>query len=258
MTLAELLDELRNNMLNDRSDAIDGPTDYLWSDQTLIRYINQAYYRFAREALCIVDGQTPSVTTFKTVTNQTIYKLDPSIIAVRSAQVAGDTADLARAGHADLSTYQMPDTYFFDTSQLSNLNPGRPKAFSTDEYLSQNSTGSTSVINMRLYPNISADYAGLTIQLRVIREPLAPLKNMSDIPELPIAHHLEMLDWAAYLALRKVDHDAEDPGRAMAFRQSFEDAAFKARTLALRKMFAPMQHGFGRSGWSWEGNGYGI
>jgi hypothetical protein len=63
-----------------------------------------------------------------------------------------------------------------------------------------------------------------------------------------------MLDWAAYLALRIVDHDLGDPARAQEFKASFEDAAHKARLLALRKMFTPLQHGFGRGGWSWGDN----
>lgn len=258
MTLGELLDELRNNILHDRSDQIDGPSDYLWSDEALIRYINQAYYRFARLALCLRDGTTPNLTTFKTIAGQDMYPLDPSIVAVISTKMAGDQADMARAGHDGFSAYHTPDTYFFDPGQLSNLPPGKPLAWGTDEYLSQSPTGSTSVVTMRLYPVPSADYAGLTVQMRVVREPVALLKEMSDIPELPAAHHLEMLDWAAYLALRIVDHDAGNVSRAQEFRQSFEDAAYKARLLALRKLFAPLQHGFGRNGWSWEGGGYGV
>ena len=177
---------------------------------------------------------------------------------MKSAKIVGDMADLARAGHADFSTYRMPDTYFFDPSQLSNLPPGRPVAFGTDEYLCQTDDGSVSAINVFVYPQVSADYAGLTVQLRLIREPTFRLADMRDVPELPRAHHIEMLDWAAYLALRIVDHDAGDPVRADQFRQSFEDATKKARNLALRKMFTPLQHGFGRNGWSWEGNGFGI
>jgi hypothetical protein len=259
VTLAELLIELRENMLHDRSDQVAGSaSDYLWSDATLTQYINQAYFRFAREALCIRDAQTPNITTFKTAANQQTYQLDPSVIAVISARVVGEPCDLARAGHSDFGTYHTPDSYFFDPSQLSNLPPGKPLAFGTDEYLGQTQMGTTSAIVMYLYPMVSPTYAGLPIQLRVVREPVSRLTNPTDLPELPMTHHLEMLDWAAYLALRVVDHDAGDPVRAQEFKASFEDATRKARLLAMRKMFTPLQHGFGRGGWSWEGNGYGI
>ena len=258
MNLGDLLDTLRRSILRDSSDAVAGSSDYLWSDKFLTLAINESYYRFAREALCIRDGVTPQVTQVTTVALQTNYQLDPSVLAVISAKVSTDQGDLARAGHSEFSTYHMPDACFFDPAQLSNLPPGKPLAFSTDEYLGQTADGQTSAVVMRLYPQPSAAYAGLTIQLRVVRLPLRPLVDACDEPELPRGHHLEMLDWAAYLALRIVDHDMGDPARANEFRQSFEDAARKARLLALRKMFVPVSHGFGRGGWSWSGNGYGC
>ena len=61
-----------------------------------------------------------------------------------------------------------------------------------------------------------------------------------------------MLDWAAYLALRIVDVDAGMPSRANEFRASFEDHVKNARNSAMRKLFAPLQWGFGRNGFTWE------
>lgn len=250
MNLGELLSELRDNMLRDRGDQVGGPSDHLWSDETLIRYINQAYFRFAREALCIRDGETPDVTQVALRANAMMYQLHPSVLAVLSAKVTGDTADLARAGHSDFSGYRTPDTYFFDTAALAVLPPGKPRAYATDEYTST-FEGKQGVVTLRIYPTPNDPY---DLRLRVVRLPKAPLVNAPDVPELPETHHLEMLDWAAYLALRIVDHDAEDVPRAQTFKASFEAACKKARDLAMRKMFAPLQHGFGRNGWSWEGN----
>ena len=51
MNLGDLLEELRENILHDRSDRIAGDTDQLWSDRTLVRYINEAERKMAREAL---------------------------------------------------------------------------------------------------------------------------------------------------------------------------------------------------------------
>jgi len=61
-----------------------------------------------------------------------------------------------------------------------------------------------------------------------------------------------MLDWAAYLALRIVDVDAENVSRAMEFRGTFEDSVKKARSAAMRKLFAPLHWGFGRNGFTWD------
>ena len=254
MTLGDLLTELRENILHDRSDQISGPSDYLWSDATLTNYINQAYFRFATEALCLRDNVTPQFTKFFTLPNVDQYVLDPAVLAVISVQMVGDRGDLIRAGHSEFNTGFRPDAYFFDPNAISALPPGKPQAFSTDEGLAETDNGSFSAITLRLFPAPSDAFSLITGNMRVVRLPSGPLADLSDTPELPERHHLEMLDWAAYLALRIVDHDLGDTARAQEFKASFEDHARKARLLALRKMFSPLQHGFGRNGWAWGDN----
>ena len=256
MRLEDLLHELRYNILHDRSDQVDGDgSDHLWSDRTLVRYIDEAQRRFARRALVIRDGVTPQCCQI-TLTADRDYCLDPSVIGVMSIKYGTDAADLARAGHAALSTYHVPDTYFFDPSSLAISQPGKPVAYATDEGVTVDDGGTMSVINLRVFPTPSADYVGGTLGLRVIRMPLERLdcRDLDAAPEIPEIYHLDMLDWAAYLALRVVDLDAGDPARANVFRASFEDHVKTARNEMLRKMFTPMQWGFGRNGFSWEGN----
>lgn len=250
MTLQELLDELKLNILHDRSDRVDGTPDWLWSDATLVRYIDQAYRRFARRTLCIRDN-TMSV-TLQTGVNQ--YALDPAVLGIISAKLSTDVADLARAGHAQFDTYHMPDTYFFDPSQLSSTPPGKPLAFSTDETIGVDDYDSVSVVVFRVYPVPSADYNGAQIKLRTVRMPLDHLTptNMSAVPEIPEDHHLEILDWAAYLALRIVDVDGGMPALGDKFKATFEENVALARNNTMRKIFTPMQWGFGRNAFSWE------
>lgn len=254
MNLSELLTELRENILYDRTDRVAGTPDYLWSDATLIRYINEAQNRFARLGLVIRDGTTPDATEVTIRTGVTEYALHPSVLAVISAKMPGDTADLARAGHSAFQTYRQPDPYFFDPAQLSTMPPGKPLAYGTDEYLSPDDNNSTSVTTLRLYPEPTATYNNVILRIRVVRLPLLPMSLTcgSDYPEIPAEHHLEMLDWAAYLALRIVDVDGGFQGRANEFRASFEDHVRRARNTAMRKMFTPAQWGFGRNGFSWE------
>jgi hypothetical protein len=254
MNLGDLLTELRENILHDRSDRVAGSPDYLWSDATLIRYINQAQRRFARKGLILRDSTTPDVTQVTLQTGVTEYTLHPSVLAVISARVSTDNADLARAGHSALNTYRQPDPYFFDPSQLSTLPPGKPLAYSTDETLGVDDNDSVSVPVMRVYPEPNSAYNGTVIKLRVVRLPIDDLttNNLNAVPEIPQDHHLEMLDWAAYLALRIVDIDGGAPNRAAEFRASFEAHVKEARDAAMRKMFVPLQWGFGRNGFSWE------
>ncbi len=256
MQLGDLLEELRENILRDRSSQIDGPSDQLWTDRTLVRYINEAHRRFARMSLTIHDGSSREATYLTLLDSVNTYALHPSVLAVVSAKITGDTADLARAGHAAFSTYSKPDPYFFDPQNLSTMPPGKVLAYSTDEQLSETDGGERSVVTLTTFPIPAAPYLAQPVRLRVVRLPLNDfvLADLTATPEIPEIHHLEMLDWAAYLALRIADHDAGNPQRAAEFRASFEAHAAQAKKDMMRKLFAPAQWGFGRNGFTWAGN----
>lgn len=257
MQTSELLAELREHMLRDVSDQVAGASDYLWSDNALIRYINEGQIRFARQTKCIRDAVTPSVCQFTTVDSQEFYTLDPHVVSILSIRMTGDTADLARAGHADLDTYRQPDTYFFDPGQLSQMPPGKPVAWTTDEGIFQETGASYRAIQLRLYPMPIVPYAGIVGNMRVARLPLTVLSLSAPdvVPEVPEEHHMDMLNWAAYLALRGVDLDVAGGGawdRAKEFRAAFDDAVADMKRDAQSKMFRPLQWAFGRNGWSYE------
>lgn len=252
MKLSELLSELRLNILNDRSDRTSGDSDYLWTDATLVRYINEAQRRFAKRSLIIRDGTTPEVTQVALETDVDEYVLHPSVIAVVSAKLPDEQNDLVRASHSIFGrVVQTSDNW--DLSQQPLSSPGKPIAYSTDEQVWEDDNASMAAVTLRLFPKPSSDYNGDVLQLRVVRMPLEPLvsTNLSAIPEIPEDHHLEMLDWAAYLALRIVDQDAGNAKRAAEFAASFESHVQAARTMVMRKLFAPQPWGFGKAGWSW-------
>jgi hypothetical protein len=138
---------------------------------------------------------------------------------------------------------------------LSQLPPGKVVAYDTDEYVVQNDQGSLQVVNLRVYPTPAAPYLN-TIKLRVVRKPINKFttKNLEAVPEIPDDHHMQMLDYAAYLALRKVDRDAEDRQRAADFLASFNDSIEKAKELMQRKMQTRLEWAFGNNGFSWNNN----
>lgn len=255
-----MLDELRTGLLRDVSDQIAGASDYLWQDAQLIRYIDQAQRRFAQRAEVLRDNSTPEVCLFKTVANQNLYQMHKSVISILSVRMAGDNADLSRAGHSQFDTYRQPDAYFFDPSQLSTLPPGKATAYSTDETLAQDDYGSWTSVVLRLYPVIAVPYDKIQGTLRVIRYPLARLtpQNMAAIPEIPEDYHLNILDWAAYLALRAPDLDiagGNARGLAKDYAASFEQHCVDAKRIMQKKILTPAQWGFGQNGWSWTNIG---
>lgn len=254
MNLGELLDELREGILNDRTDRAAGTSDYLWTDARLVRYINEAQRRFAVQGLVIRDNRTPAVTELTLVNGQQDYTLHEAVIAVISAKVSTHVADLRRVGHAAFASYSAASDTWYDPSAYSGLQPGSPLAYSTEEGLSDTGSDTWTRATLRVYPTPDATAAGTVVKLQVVRKPLDQLVEtcLSATPEIPEDHHIEMLDWAAYLALRIVDDDAGHPRRAAEFAQSFQAHVTEARKLAMRKLFAPAPWGFGRQGFSWE------
>lgn len=255
MILSQLLSELRKNILYDRSDRTDGDSDQLWDNETLVRYIDEAQRKLAREGLVIRDGSTAEVTQVTLVAGQHTYPLHKAVMAVVSARYDTDQPDLKRVGHWFLAGFQMPDNNYFDVNLTSTLTPGRPLAFSTDEEVQTESDGdSAGVMALRVFPTPTASEAGKIVYLRVIRLPIETLDKdrLKVSPEVPEEHHLEMLDWAAYLALRVQDQDAGNSSQAEKFETRFMATVRRAQRTQMRKLFAPQGWGFGRSGWSWE------
>lgn len=253
MRLSELLEELREGVLGDRSDRVAGTSDYLWTDAQLVRYLNEAQRRLAVKGLVIRDGTTAECCEVTLVEGQTNYTLHPAVLAVISAKLEDSAIDLTRTGHSTLNTLLHSSEWFIDPNEYATLPPGSPVAFTTDEEVGLDDDDTMSAVTLRVYPEPDADAAGTVVKLRVVRKPLDELvaTNTSAVPEVPADCHFHLLDWAAYLALRINDQDAGNMARATKFQQDFDQYVREARTAAMRKLFAPTGIVFGRSGWAW-------
>lgn len=249
MDLTALLDELRVNLLTDDAQLASGPSDQLWSDDALIRYINDAQNRFARKTLILRDDRTPDVVEVALVTSTTTYDLHPSVLSVASARFNTDTVDLGRVGRSIISQLYNEPTDVFDLSSVGTYSPGRPRAIATDETLSADAPGS---LVLRVWPPPSSTEDGLLVYLRVARKPLElfSLDKMDKECEIPDDYQLDMLEWAAYRALRNSDIDghAED---AEKHKTRFEESIKECLKEVRQKLFAPIAWQFGRGGWVW-------
>lgn len=250
MNLEGLLGELRGNVLRDDADLASGPDDRLWSDETLVRYINDAQWRFARKTLSLRDASTPEVTQVTLAAGVSTYDLHDSVLCVLSARAAGDTFDLARAGRSLMSTLVPASQPYFDSSQLEAWTPGWPRAFATDETLSVDTAGA---VTLQVWPAPSASEEGVVLSLRVARMPLTTFSvdRLRDTCELPEEHQIDMLEWAAFRALRNSDIDGHSDA-AVRHEKRFDDAVQEVLKEIRRKMFAPMAWQFGGNGFSWE------
>jgi len=104
MNLEALLGELRENVLRDDAELASGPNDFLWSDETLVRYINEAQRKFARKTLLLRDASTPEVAQVTLRAGVSSYVLHDRVLAVVSAKYDTDSVDLGRVGRAAVTT----------------------------------------------------------------------------------------------------------------------------------------------------------
>lgn len=250
MNLEALLNELRVNILRDDTELASGPNDQLWTDETLVRYINDAQQRFARKTLSLRDASTPEVVEVALAAGVSSYALHESVLAVVSARYNEDTADLHRIGRSLIATLPVADPPWWDPSTVATMTPGPPKAFATDETLDVETTGA---VTLTVYPTPSADEDGLLVRMRVARLPLESftIDTLTAECELVEGYQLDMLEWAAFRALRNSDIDGHSDN-AKAHEKRFDDAVDEVLKDVRRKMRAPIRFNFGQGGFAWE------
>lgn len=230
MKLEELLDELRGNILRDVSDEVGGQNGgALWSDRTLVRYIEDGVVRFAVQTCCLRDDTTPELTQITLQAGVDQYALDPRVIAVLSARFPG-AYFLSRTTYGGLFSNRGDVTI---GNPIADKYNGCPRRFYTDRQ-----TG-----YMGVFPVPRTEDEGSVVQLRVARKPLAPLttNDLKAVPEIPEEYQLDVLDWAAYRALRNHDADAENMAKANSHKKRFEDTVVELSRQAKRLLAQDIQ-----------------
>lgn len=241
MYLRDLLYHLRRNILRDWSDRVDSVSDddRLWSDQSLVDWINEAQRRLARKTLILRDAAPSDKTRVVLRSGVSQYTLDPDVFAVISARYGADERDMTRIGHDEFNRTPSTAWSWYDPRWSATLPAGRPMIYEMEETLASDA-GETHVAPvMRIYPTPNGDVAGTTIALRIARAPRRlTLDDLDMSCEIPEDYQIEMLSWAAYRALSIVDMDQGAPERAQAFRAQFDIMCREARRETARKMFA--------------------
>lgn len=251
MTLGDQLQELRFNILRDRSDLIAGDSDSLWSDETLLRYIKDGERRFARQTLIIRDGSIGTqYTQIKLKVGVRDYPLHPDVLAVLSARVNGKDYDLRRSGHQMVQAQQPPGFLEFDPLYGATLPPGDPLAFYTDETLVY---GAQQRVTASIYPVPDITNDGVLVNLRVVRLPKGPYTkdDFARESEIPEDYQLDPLQWAAYRAQSTYEGDAGAPDLAQKHKDAFDEAVKNAQREMRRRSFVQPGLRYGTNGFSW-------
>lgn len=236
MKVAEMLEELRESILRDTTDALSADeVDLLWTDRALLRYLNDGYFRFCERSRILEDATTPEVCEVALVADQKSYPLHKSILHVASATFEGKALKLASMAAA----HNEPD-------EVSHVTPNMALSYrGVTAFLPDYNVGTFYVLGAP-----SADESGKVVNLRVNRLPLEPISEstINTVPEVPEQYHLDIIEWAAFRALRNHDADAEFMAKASAHSTRFERAVEEARETHRRRTFTGIQ--FAPS-WRW-------
>jgi len=235
--LEELLDELRRNLLRDVSDAVSvDQADLLWTDLSLVRYINEGYFRFCRRTHYLRDASTPEVCEVVLEEGVSEYPLHESVLKVLTASYGNLTLSVTSADEM----LNVGDDSVGMQARMAN-NEHRSVSAVVPDF----DRGTLKVVGT---PGARDD--GKTIYLRVSRLPLErlALDEPEREPEIPEHLQLDILEWAAFRALRNHDHDGENMRKASAHKTQFNEAVEYLLDEARDRHFVPAKFA---ASWRW-------
>lgn len=195
--------EIRNRC---RREMKDTRKPYLFSDEQLDDWINEAEVEAARRAFLLVDS-TSDAATLDIAAGDVGADLHPSVIYVRRARLVSIQKQLV-----PVVCRTMDET----SPAWESATASTPIAFVPDWQ-----TG-----YLRLWPPNKIDD---TVAMTVVRKPLKPMTKDSDVPEIREHYHAMLLDWPKFRAYSTPDSDFFDQKKAdrheAAFVRNFGQSA---------------------------------
>lgn len=167
------LAELRNLF---RIKSGDTQQPYLWLDDEVDDYINQAEREAADRAQLIYDD-SGTATVIDVVAGTSRYEID---------------AEVVRLDYAELDDRPLT---IIDKREVG------PRAI----FVVPNDGG----VELNFVPEADG-----TLRLGMYRLPIEPMIEDDDVPEVRAKHHAKMIDWALHLGYLKTDSDTFDQGKA--------------------------------------------
>jgi hypothetical protein len=196
MQLADLIQLFRAEV-----DDLEEP--FLWSDEEVIEFANDAQLEACRRARLLVDSSTSDICQLAvTAASNGLVELDPRLLFVRQVRFAGKLP-MRRMNMQDMAAFNP----FWQDAPASV-----PYLFVTDY-----ETG-----KVLFWPKPAADMTALAT---VVRDPLAEMNDGQDTPEISARHHRSLRFWMMFRAYSKQDAEANDPKKAadslVLFEQEF-------------------------------------
>jgi hypothetical protein len=181
-----------------RSDMDDKELPYLWSDDDVFGYANDAQKEFCRKTDGIEDSRTTSVCRIEIVPGTEWYANSPLILHTREASRI-DTGRVVPVGSLEKAR-ALGLVFDGAAGPLRALVDGQSKGFWRATPL----------------PNET-----VSVQLSVFRLPLAVINADSQALEIDDQHHPHLVLWMRHRAYLKQDADAFDPKGSAEYQAAF-------------------------------------
>ena len=191
-----------------RSDVSDTAKPYLWSDDEVWRYANDAYRMFVRLTGGVADFLSDACEV-AIATGEPVADLHPSVLRIMSATRRSDTHPIEIINPTDLQKMRSSDYGQIKSIVMDNrAGPVR--------YMVQGlKRGSVRWVQVPEVDDVC--------DLHVYRLPLVVIDgdgiSLDDVEE---EHHPHLLDWMKHLAYKKADADTLNPSASELCKRDFE------------------------------------
>ena len=184
--------------------AFDKEQPYLFSDEDITDWLNDAVKEAAIRGRLIHESSNPDVCVINMLPDVDTYPLHESLYEIEHARHTYEVLP-ARWTNWDV-VYQVSQEEVFDGLPYLNKNNGAPA------YLVQHDT------HIQVHP--MPERAGV-IKLSGYRIPLAPMVLDTDRPEINIIHHEYLIQWALHKGFGIPDSEVFDMNRSALAEQEF-------------------------------------
>lgn len=175
---------------------------YLWSDDDLSEYLDDAQREAAERSVLLRDSRTPEVCQITVAANVAAYELDHRIIEVLRAKLDLQTRPLT------LTTTEALD---IDYPGWESKEADEPQMLAIDRE-------GDAWTAMFVPPPSAAD----VLRLQVHRLPLEPTIKDDCEPEIHERLHIKLIDWMVHRAYLKDDGETLDTDKAEKAEKAFE------------------------------------
>jgi len=180
-----------------RSQVRDTVQPYLWTDEEVMEYMNDAQTMFCRLASFMIADATSDITQIAISTGEPYSDIHPSIITIRSAMLVSNRRKLDIVSPEDLDRVVRTD-YNYYTRLLDDLTPGPVTAMVIGI--------EPGLVRWARIPEFDD-----TVELSLYRKPREALTAEEQEIEIPAEHHIHFIPWMKHLAYSKQDADTFDP-----------------------------------------------